>query len=165
LIGDETHAGVGKSTREKLPEEKSRVNEDWVGYAVGGHFCEIAEEDGEDDHGHNRLKDRPRRAESGLFVTDFQVAPGEEIQKFFILPDFFQIIPAEDFFWFDDCCLHDTNEDTNIRILQRITNIRMATNTDDGSLICLFYAILAIFSTEKPHPYIKRWILMESHTV
>jgi len=74
---------------EEGPGENAGVDEEFVGQATGvlveaGHF---AEEDSEDDGGHDGLEDGPGCAEKGLLVADFDIAPDEEEEKFAVVPE------------------------------------------------------------------------------
>ena len=51
------------------------------------HLPEFPEDDGENDHRHQRLDDGPRRPEYGLFVADLDVTPGKEEEQIAVVPD------------------------------------------------------------------------------
>jgi len=49
------------------------------------------EQQGEDDHRDQRLPDDPQRAENGLAIPDFEVAPDEDAEELAVGPDFAQV--------------------------------------------------------------------------
>ena len=55
---------------------------------MSGHAPELAEEDAEDHHGHDRLKDRPAGAKDRLLVADLDVPPDEEKEQLAEAPQF-----------------------------------------------------------------------------
>ena len=88
LVAAERRAAAAQRRREVGPRHERRQREDRVGQAVGRHLRQLAEEDREDDHRHQRLDDRPGGAEHRLLVADLDVAPDEEIQQLAVRPDF-----------------------------------------------------------------------------
>jgi hypothetical protein len=47
-----------------------------------------AKKQAEDQHGKKRLQNGPGRANSGLFISNFDVAPDEEIKQLAVFPKF-----------------------------------------------------------------------------
>ena len=114
LVCDKTHPGAGKGGGKKLPEEEASVNKNRIRNIVRRHFCEIAEEYGKNNHCHDRLKNCPCRAESCLFIPNLKISPREEIEEFFVCPNFSKVVPTEKLFRFYYCCLH------KIRIIESV---------------------------------------------
>jgi hypothetical protein len=71
-----------------LPREHGAHDEQGVG---GGarrrEFGNAAEDDGEYDGGEERPDDSPGDADDGLFVSDKDVAPGEEVEQLAVAPE------------------------------------------------------------------------------
>src|SRR5438067_2328774 len=74
--------GVGK----ERPRQQAAVAEDGVGYSVGWDPGEVPEDDGEDGHRQQGLKDRPRSPQHRLLVAHLDVAPGQEVEQLAIAP-------------------------------------------------------------------------------
>ena len=60
--------------------------EDGIRKAIRGHPGQMAKEQAEHHHGHERLNNGPARTQGGLLVTDFDVAPNQEIKQLAIFP-------------------------------------------------------------------------------
>ena len=84
---DEAARRTGSGPGRRRSTEAGREGEDRVREAVGADAGELAEEDREDDHRHQRLEDRPRDSEGRLLVPDLDVAPDEEVEQLPVLPD------------------------------------------------------------------------------
>src|SRR5207249_3802550 len=94
---DEADARLADGGSKKDPRQQGSVDEDREGdIGVLSHAAQLAEEDGEDDHRHDRLDDGPGRAQHGLLVADLNVAPYEEAQQFPVAPEFADVecLPA-----------------------------------------------------------------------
>ncbi|MEM3432902.1 MAG: hypothetical protein QXP27_01875 [Candidatus Methanomethyliaceae archaeon] len=61
-----------------------------VGHALSGHFDQIAEDQGKDDRGQERLQDGPTGPQKRLLVARLQVPPDQEVEKFPVLPELAQ---------------------------------------------------------------------------
>lgn len=52
------------------------IIEDWIGHAVGRHLGQAPEEQGECQHGEERLDISPGNPEDRLLIADLDVPPG-----------------------------------------------------------------------------------------
>ena len=102
LVGDEHAARVGQCIGKELPEEKSGVDEYRIRNSVRRDLEQLPEEDREHDHCYEWLKDCPENTDRGLLVADLEIAPGEEIEKFSLVPDLPDVGKAEKFLGFYD---------------------------------------------------------------
>jgi len=73
------------------PRKESTVIKNGVREPIGWHASKFSENEGEDNHCHKGLEDRPESADDSLFVADFDISPDEKIQEFAIFPEFSQI--------------------------------------------------------------------------
>src|SRR6185369_9312056 len=101
LIADQTIARGSQRVRKDLPRKQRAKSKHRIGNAVGRHACEPSKEHTENDHHEQRLNDGPRRAQSGLLVVHFEVAPSEEIKQLAIVPEFAQFNPGPRARWCD----------------------------------------------------------------
>ena len=91
LLGHQAVARLGQGVGEQLPGKQGRQDEQGVRLAVGRQLAELAEEDGEDHHGEQRLEDRPGHPQSGLLVPQLDVAQGQEPEQLPVPPDLPQV--------------------------------------------------------------------------
>ena len=88
LILDDDVCGLLEGVIEIHPGDESGEIKNGIREAFGGKFGEASEEKSEDEHGEKWLKDDPKDADGGLLITDFYVAPDEEIKEFAVSPKF-----------------------------------------------------------------------------
>ena len=76
--------------REELPRQESTKCEYRIRNSVRAYADEPSKEQTKDQHHQEWLDDGPQRSECSLLVSDFDVAPGEEIEELAILPQLTQ---------------------------------------------------------------------------
>src|SRR5262245_9686840 len=72
----------------QLPRQQGAETEDWIRNSIGRHFGEATKEQAKNEHHEKRLNDGPGCAQYRLFVANFDIAPGQEVQQLAILPQF-----------------------------------------------------------------------------
>ena len=90
LVDDDAGRGL-HSGGEIHPRQKSTVIKNWIGQSLRWYFCQLPEKQAEDNHRQHRLKNGPGRADHGLLVANFNVAPHKEIEQLPVGPQFPQV--------------------------------------------------------------------------
>jgi hypothetical protein len=66
----------------KHPRHQSREGEDGIRQTIGWYLCQAAEKQAEDQHGEERLQNRPGSSQRRLLVSNLQVAPDKKRKEF-----------------------------------------------------------------------------------
>jgi hypothetical protein len=91
VVRHERAAALIERDDEQAPRQQGGERKDGIGNAFGREFCNAVKQEGEDQHGHHRLNDRPCHAEQRLFVFHFHIAPDHEEDQFTVDPKVAQV--------------------------------------------------------------------------
>src|SRR5438093_275781 len=84
--------GQGDGVCVEGPQRESRVDEQQIrAVDLLRQSSEATKKDGEEQRRRQWLNDGPQRAEYGLFVADFDIAPDEEVQQLAVAPELRQV--------------------------------------------------------------------------
>ena len=92
-IARHAFAGCTQGRGKKLPWQHACHHEQGIGCGtIGVKFCDAAEEDREYDHCQKRANDCPGNADGGLLISDQDIPPREEVEKFTVTPKIAPVI-------------------------------------------------------------------------
>ena len=74
-----------------MPQHGVGHVEEHLRQPIGGQTGDVAEDDGEDDRGQERLDQEPEGTEDGLFIVRDEIAPHEEGDEIAVVPDVAQL--------------------------------------------------------------------------
>jgi len=86
-IADQAHAALAQGVGKELPGKHGGIHEYRVRHPFGGKLRELAEDDGEDDHGEQRADNAPGNADDCLLVADKHITPGEKVKQLAVPPE------------------------------------------------------------------------------
>ena len=90
-IADKGGRSVVQAAGKVTPQNRAGHVEKHLRQTVGGEFGNVAEDDSEDDGGHEGLDEEPEGTEDGLFIVRDEIAPHEEGDEVAVVPDFAEL--------------------------------------------------------------------------